>query len=318
MRPSLLPLLFLSASAVLVGCAGGDDGEPAAEAAADLSSAKVSVESRGSLPLNEISGLGTRTVGGKPQYLAIGDSSTTVVTFGIGDDGLPTNVKKNDLKSQFGNGDSQWEAIAGDSSGKVFIMSEGEATISVLDADLKLKHVMNLTLPKDSPLYTSWDRDENSRGEGMLLLSNGHVLVAKEKGPTALIEFAPKGQAAAGYTPALALKGAFKVPSGESSELVAVKSWELKASAARLIGDISDLTLDQDGSILVLSDQSRAIGRIERELGVDEDKVDLKAIWDLPREVDKPEGLQLVNGTPFIACDLSSADATSFFGISAL
>jgi hypothetical protein len=324
MRTALLSLSLLSAAAllsaatVMVGCAGSDDEEGAAAAAADLSSVKVSVENSASLGLNEVSGLGVRTVSGKPQYLAIGDSSTTLLTFNIGADGKPTSIKKNDLAPIFGGGDSQWEAVAGDSTGKVFIENESEATISVLDADLKLKHVISLTIPKDNPLYPSWDRDENSRGEGMLLLSNGHILIAKEKGPSAIIEFAPKGQDAKGYTAALQLKGAFKVPSGDSSEFVAVKNWELKSDAAHLIGDISDLTTDADGSIIVLSDQSRAIARIEKELSVDEDKIDLKAIWNLPREVDKPEGLQLVDGKPFVACDLPKADMTSFFSISAL
>lgn len=318
---SLLSLLFVSVTCFAVGCAGSADEDGAAEAAAaDLSEGKVAVEASASLGLNEVSGLGVRTVSGKAQYMAIGDSSKTLLTFDVGADGKPAGIKKNDLKSVFpGGGDeSQWEAVAGDSAGNVLVMSEGDATISVMDKDFKLKHVISLTVPSESPLYQSWNRDENSRGEGMLLLSNGHIIVAKEKGPSAIMEFAPKGESAAGYTPALALKGAFKYPSGTASEFVVVKSWELKATVARLIGDISDLTIDADGSILLLSDQSRAIARIERELGVDEDKIDLKAIWDLPREVDKPEGLQLINGKPFVACDLKKADMISFFSISAL
>lgn len=318
MRTSLLSLLFLSAATVMVGCAGSSDGDDGTAAAADLSETKVAVENSASLGLNEVSGLGVRTVSGKPQYLAIGDSSTTLLTFNIGSDGLPASVKKNDLKSIFGGGESQWEAVAGDSSGKVFLENEAEGTISILDADLKLKHVITLVLPDDSPLKRSWDRDANSRGEGMLLLNNGHILIAKEKGPSAIIEFAPKGQVANGYAPGQQLKGAFKVPSGDNSDFIAVKSWELKASAINLVGDISDLTVDADGTLMVLSDQSRAIARVEKELTVDEDKIDIKQLWDLPKEVDKPEGLQLVNGKPFVACDLPKADMTSFFSISAL
>lgn len=316
MTRALLPLLFLSAAAV--ACAGSTGSDESAEGAADLSSGKAAVEASAALPLNEVSGLGVRTVNGKPQYLAIGDSSTTLVTFNVGAEGTPTSVKSNDLSAIFPDSNSQWEAVAGDSSGHVFIESEGEATISVLSTDLKLQHLIHLTVPKDNPLSSSWDRDDNSRGEGMLLLSNGHILIAKEKGPPALMEFAPKGEAAAGYSPALALKGAFEYPSGSESEFVAVKNWELKSSVARLIGDISDLTLDADGAIMLLSDQSRAIARIEKELSVDEEKVDLKAIWNLPRQVDKPEGLQLINGKPIVSCDLKKATDISFFSISAL
>lgn len=318
MRRALLPLLFLSA--VGVACGGGSDSDDGAEAvaAADLSSGKVAIENSATLPINEVSGLGVRTVSGKPQYMAIGDSSTTLVTFDVGADGKPTRVKSNDLSSIFPDSDSQWEAVAGDASGHVFIESEGEATISVLSANLELQHLIHLTVPPDNPLFASWDRDDNSRGEGMLLLSNGHIIIAKEKGPPALMEFAPKGEPAAGYAPALALKGAFKFPSGSESEFVAVKNWELKSSVARLIGDISDLTLDADGAIMLLSDQSRAIARIEKELSVDEDKIDLKAIWDLPHAIEKPEGLQLINGKPIVGCDLKKVTDTSFFSISAL
>src|SRR6478735_6970547 len=110
MRTSLLPLLFLSAASVMVGCAGAD-GEDAAASTADLSETKVAVENSASLGLNEVSGLGVRTVSGKPQYMAIGDSSTTLFTFNIGSDGKPTSIKKNDLKSIFGAGESQWEAV---------------------------------------------------------------------------------------------------------------------------------------------------------------------------------------------------------------
>src|SRR6185295_10291274 len=114
------PLLFLSAASVMVGCAGSDD-EAAAASSADLSETKVTVENSASLGLNEVSGLGVRTVAGKPQYMAIGDSSTTMLTFNIGSDGKPTSIKKNDLSKIFGSGESQREAVTGDSSGKVFL-----------------------------------------------------------------------------------------------------------------------------------------------------------------------------------------------------
>lgn len=317
MRVALLSAAMITAA--LVGCAGGAENGDIAAGDADLSVVKLSVEESTSLPLNEISGLGVRTVAGKPQYLAVGDSSKVLLTFGLDESGRPTEVKKNDLKPMFpGGGDSQWEAVAGDGAGNVFIMSEGEAAISVLGPDLTLRHIIHLEVPEDSPLFTTWDRDENSRGEGMVLLGNGHILVAKEKGPSAIMELAPAGEAAQGYAPGLGLQGAFKIPRGETSDYVVVKSWELKAVAARFIGDISDLTIGSDGSLVVLSDQSRSIARIERELSVEEDRIDLKQVWDLPREVDKPEGLQLVDGAPIVACDLPQASAKSFFRVSPL
>ncbi|MBX3227258.1 MAG: SdiA-regulated domain-containing protein [Labilithrix sp.] len=315
MLRTVLPLLFCCA----VGCAGSSDDAAYATDEGALTLTKIAVEDSAALPLEEVSGLGVRTINGKPQYLAVSDSSTTLVTFALGPNGLPKDVAEHKLKRIFGGGESQWEAVAGDASGRVFIMSEAEGTISVLSKGLELDHVITLSIPEDHPLYAAWERDENSRGEGMLLLENGHILVAKEKGPAALVEFAPKGEDAAGYTPELALKNrAFEVPAGEESVFEAVAFWELKTSAARLIGDISDLAVDANGTIILLSDQSRAIARIERELSVDERKIDLKALWELPRKVDKPEGLVIVGGKPFVASDLPRADALSFFALSAL
>ena len=43
--------------------------------------------------------------------------------------------------------------------------------------------------------------EPNSRGEGMILMKNGHVLVLKEKQPSMLIEFGPKGDLPMGYGP---------------------------------------------------------------------------------------------------------------------
>lgn len=315
LRAALLSILLCA-----MGCASADPALPAPVTGEDaLTTVKIGVEASGSLPLEEISGLGVRTIGDRPSYLAVSDSSTTLITFSLGGDGSPRNVEEHDLARLFGGGDSQWEAVAGDAAGRTFIMSEADATVSVLTPDFELAHIFRLRLPEESPLYHSWDRDPNSRGEGMVLLANGHILVAKEKGPAALVEFAPAGEAAAGYLPELALRDRpFTLPTGARSELVAVASWELKASAARLIGDISDLAVGADGALLVLSDQSRAIARVERELTVDEGKIDLKALWNLPGEIDKPEGLLVVDGKPAVACDLARAEATSFFALSPL
>lgn len=318
MRTRTVAVLLFS---MLAACAGNAAQDDADTTSADISTDKLKLQASALLPIDEVSGLGQRTTGGKTQYMAIGDSSWTILTFDIGQSGTPENLQQHDTSSLFGSGDSQWEAIAGDASGKVFVESEDQATISVLNSAMsKVEHTISLTIPKDHPLYHSWQADPNSRGEGMVLMNNGHILIAKEKGPSALIEFALKGEAASGWDPSLALakSASFKVPSGTTSEMQPVAFWELKTDSGQIMGDISELTTLDDGTLYMLTDQGRAIAKPEKTLSPSENKIDLKQAWDLPKEADKPEGLVIVNGSPFVTCDLHKVSDPSWFSISAI
>ncbi len=97
-----------------------------------------------------------------------------------------------------------------------------------------------------------------------------------------------------------------------------VAYWELKSDAAKVVADISDLATDATGQLYVLSDQSRVIARIERELISDEGKIDLKAVYELPKAVDKPEGLLLVGGAPLVTVDQPSLGAKTLFRLDSL
>ncbi|MCW5837565.1 MAG: SdiA-regulated domain-containing protein, partial [Labilithrix sp.] len=220
----------------------------------------------------------------------------------------------------FGERASQWEAVAGDGAGRVFVLAESTSTISVLAPDLaRVTHRLRLAIPKEHPLASAWKADANSRGEGLVLLSNGHVLVAKEKRPSAVVELGPKGSAAEGFRPELALgDGAFPLPKEGDSELVPLKHWLLKDKDTRLIGDVSDLAVDAEGRLFLLSDQGRAVARVERVLDVDESKIDLKAVYALPPRVAKPEGLAFAHGQAFVATDGKDVDADALFGLEPL
>jgi uncharacterized protein YjiK len=311
-------LSLLIGCAVACGSSSSEDDTTAAEA--NLNASRLSDPTSSKLPLKEVSGLGVRKIDGKQNYLAIGDSTPMLITFDLDESGKVKSPKKNSLSGLFGSGPSQFEAVAGDGSGKVFILNEGESKISVITKDFgRITHTFKLTMPEDHDLASSWDRDENSRGEGMLLLKNGHILIAKEKGPPCIMEFATKRSRAAGYKPELALGDReFDVPNGDETELVPVAYWELKSDAARIIGDISDLALDSQGRILVLTDQGRAIVRVEAELTPDENKIDAKQVYELPRAVDKPEGLIVANGKPIVAIDNQDDSIDSVFSFTAL
>lgn len=303
-----VPAGLMAIASMAVACSGGGaaSGDDAMGSEAEIKEGKLSVTSQAKLPADEISGLGRRTASGKTQYLAIPDAETALLTFDVDAAGRPSQIAKHDLSGLFASGPSQWEAVAGDGSGAVFVLAEASDTIHVLDAGLKrVVHTIQLVLPKHHPLEDAWKDDLNSHGEGMLLLANGHVLVVKEKSPVALIEFAVDGEAAQGYRPALALGAGdtFAVPPGSSSTMTAVHHWLLKSSDVKLVADVSELALDVDGRLLLLSDQRRAVVRVEQELRADEDKIDVKTVLVLPSAVEKPEGLVLASGVPLVAID---------------
>lgn len=293
--------------------APSDDDATAADVA-EIKETKIEVSGTGRLPIAEVSGLGQRKLGGKAQYLAIGDATPTLVTFDLDASGKASTITSHDLSGLFGSGPSQWEAVAGDATGAVFVMNEASDSISVLDPALRrITHTMKLSIPESHPLARDWKKDPNSHGEGMLLLANGHVLVVKEKAPVALVEFAPAGEDAQGYRADLALGSRpFAVPSGASSTLVATKYWSLKATDTKQLPDVSELAVEADGRLLLLTDQGRGIVRVERGLRVDEDKMDLKSVYRLPPSVDKPEGLVMAGSIPMVAIDAREAGETLF------
>ena len=311
----LVATLLLSACAV-----SNATSESVSEAEDELRRTMTKVVEGRPLPIVEVSGLGQRRVDGATTYLAIGDSSPTIVTFAIGEDGDVSHVQPHDLTRLLGRNPPQWEAGAGVGAGRVFVLAESTSTIAVLDPRLEdVTHTIRLEIPPSFPLASAWAADENSRAEGIVLLANGHVLVAKEKNPPAIVELGPRGAAPEGFRPELALGDRpFSLPASRESELVALKHWVLKAKDAKPIGDISELAVDGDGRLYLLSDQGRAIARLEGDLDPAEDKIDVKALFSLPPPVDKPEGLVFASGTPFVATDGKQVAADALYELEPL
>jgi hypothetical protein len=308
----LLPLLV-----PIAACAGPAD-DPVGAGADEVVAERV-VEST-ALPIAEVSGLGQRRIGGAVEHLAAGDASRTIVTFRVEPSGRTTALAEHDLSGLFAGGASQWEAIAGDGDGRVFLLEEAGSRIEVLAPELdRVVHTIHLVVPPDHPLAARWSAEPNSRGEGIVLLANGHVLVAKEKSPPALIEFVPRGEAPAGYDPDHALGARpFPLASGAASELVAAKHWLLKSKDEAAFPDLSDLATDGEGRLLLLTDEGRAIARIERRLDTGEERIDIKATFGLPGSLDKPEGLVFAAGSPFVATDAADVERTALHRITPL
>jgi hypothetical protein len=261
------------------------EGAPGGESARQASpprAAPLALVARAGLPLAEASGPGRRLLDGAPSYLAVGDDGATIFTFGV-EGGAIAGLEAHDLTPLFGNGPSQWEAVAGDGTGGAFVLAETSGVVAVLSPDLgRVEHSFAPSL-EGSPLADGRGRDANARGEGLLLLASGHLPVVMEREPVALIEFGPPGSAPEGYRPELAAgAGAFATPAGETSTFVALHHWALKHDDRDLVPDASELAPSADGRLFLASDRGRAVIRVERELSPGEDHLDVKAVARLP------------------------------------
>lgn len=253
------------------------------------------------VPLREVSGLAVRTAAdGALHLLAIGDRTAEVAVAPVAADATLGEWIVVDLHALDRDvaGLAQLEAVAADGAGLVAVLAEEPALLVAGDAATR-RLAGAWRLDVSAAPEAAWDADENSRGEGLVLMRNGHALVAKEKRPPYLIEFGPAGSTALGLGPDSFLAGgeAWPPPAGDS--LVALAAWPV--DDARL-ADLSDLALDARRRPWVLSDQSRSLGRIET--GAD-GAVSVVDLVQLPKGVEKPEGLAfLPDGSALVASDL--------------
>ena len=193
---------------------------------------------------------------------------------------------------------SQWEAIAIDGSGRNFLLQEYSQAIVVMDGSLtSVQHVLNFDFglskyatKKRSKRYRNFDDSLSS--EGFLLLKNGHVLIAKEKSPSVLAEFAPSGSFSIGVDPDTLLPNGEKFEfnsSGERTNLVIVNEWQIAGYGKC---DISDLASDRHGSIFVLSENCGTVLKLD-QLKINDPIVVASKKWRLPKVIKHPEGLSI-------------------------
>lgn len=143
---------------------------------------------RGRVPLPEVSGLSTSYEGDSARLVAVGDDRvslavTTVTTGGVV--GEWTVITASDVNAvNVGGAFRQLEAAELDGAGRVWVLTEENSRLAGVDIEARqvigAARLDTSTIPE---LHASWSRDDASRGEGLLLLRRGHVLVAKEKDP---------------------------------------------------------------------------------------------------------------------------------------
>ena len=267
------------------------------------------------LPVLEASDLAVRTVDGHTEVLVVGDRTAHIAAGTYDPERGFSNWQTIDLSSLEGwplpPHDSQLEAVAVDGGTLVAMMREDPPFVHVADTTTgAVVANIRLVAPADSPLAAAWD-DPSSRGEGLVLLRDGRLLVAKEKRPRALIEFAPVGADARGLSREVLLgpDEAWAAPAG-SVDYAAVAMWKLRGPAKKALGDISSMTIGRDRNLWLLSDKSRCLAQISlaTPLAPTTGAIrDVGDVWRLPKGTQKPEGVAAIDDeTVLVSMDTDS------------
>lgn len=289
----------------------------------------LEVESSHRMPLRELSGLDYRVSDEGIEILVIGDRKAKIAQFNLGTGVIKEFPFDEILLRQFSLCQSRrskscgkllkklfsdWEALRLDRFGRVFVLQEHSDTVLVLDRTMSsIEKVLNFDILAGFPSKVQDSSKkflENSYGEGLLLLHNGHFVVAKERNPIALIEYGPKGSVSSGINSSTVLKRSeeFDLGGVSRSEYTALATWQLGGSSKC---DFSDLEFYQ-GSILVLSQQCQQIFVFE---GLDKgDKALLRTLTlSLPSHIKNPEALAVLpDGRIVVGSDLRSKDDNLF------
>ena len=113
------------------------------------------------------------------QLVIVGDKthSLYVVNWDDRQNGKIEEFPLAELVPDFRKAGSQWESVVADESGRVFILQENPARVFVTSPDLKsIERVIRLEIPKKGFERVAWNKDLNSRGEGLILLKNRNLV----------------------------------------------------------------------------------------------------------------------------------------------
>lgn len=266
-----------------------------------MPAASSTVVDRWRLPLREASALGLRRVAGSLELLSVDDDryhlSRSALTPPLVVPREPT-----DVGPAFGVGsharESNFEGVDADGRGRVFLLRENDAQVVVLSADLtRVERTIDLKVG-DGALGRQWAADDNSRGEGLVLLDNGHLLIAKQRRDPWLIEFGPIGDEPAGFRPGLSVgpDDHFPLPGGDPATFGVLAAWPIAESTG--LTSLNDLAVDDDGGLWAVSSGSACLARLRGPLTPD-GRVPEFDTWRLPLEVvpdrdDRPKAEGLV------------------------
>ncbi len=211
---------------------------------------------------------------------------------------------------------ANWEGLALDGKGRFFALQEHTQQLLVLDPGLNhVEKILQFDFSESfDPLWRLRPEklSQNSLAEGLLLLNNGHFLLAKEKDPMLFVEFGPDGDTPLGVHPdtVLGKQETFEIPTSSDLRVryKALASWPISANGKC---DISDLAVDDKGQLLALSETCLQITRYG-ELPVG-GKAEAQQYLPLPPEIRRPEALAVEGDAWYIASDLSSKRQYNFY-----
>jgi hypothetical protein len=205
--------------------------------------------------------------------------------------------------------DPQIEAVCADGGGRVLLLQETPPRVELIDLEaLEAVALIDLVMEGRGEIAQAWSDPKGSRGEGVVLLPGGHLLVAKEKNPAALIEFGPPHSRSRGLARggALADGARWAIKKGRH-RFVALAIWRPDKTLAKTCADFSDLEIGPDGRLYLLSDKSSTIARLD-DLPAGGGTAALLDAWRLGDLDGKPEGLAFTaQGRAIVGLDTRKA-----------
>jgi hypothetical protein len=260
---------------------------------------KLAVRDVADVPLRELSGLALR--GG--DLLAVGDREPSIFCAPLGS--WPPQWRGVDLADlNLPDGGTQFEALVATGDHTVLVLQEQPARVLNIDVSAPaLLGTLQLDIPEGHRLHEAWLGDRSSRGESLVLAEKGHLLVVKEKDPSAILEFGPPGDAPVGWR-----RGSTPVaPAAGDATLTLLATWWLGGRLSKELPDISEATIGPDGCLYLLSDQGSAIARLPDNLESTGGTVDAEAVWRIAGRPENPEGMViLADGTALVGLDTHS------------
>ena len=263
------------------------------------------------VPLREVSGICVRRACNHQMSLvAVGDRVAEVAWLPLPCHDLETiewqTKKLGKLPgSEIARDHPQIEAVCADGTGRIIVLQETPPRAEVVDLDAsRTTASIDLVADGDDEFSRAWSDADGSGGEGFVLLPNGHLLVAKEKKPAALIEFGTPGSRSQGLVRGGALEEGARwgVEKGRH-EFVPLAVWFPDERLAEACKDFSDLEIGPDGRLYVLSDQSATIARLD-DLKPGGGTAAATTTWRLEELNGKPEGLAFTTeGRAIVALD---------------
>jgi hypothetical protein len=268
-----------------------------------------------SVPLREVSGVCLRRGRrGEMSLVAIGDRVAVAAWVRLpSNDSARLDWHTIDITrltgSQLPEHDPQIEAVCADGAGRVLLLQESPPRAELADLTAaRIVASIALEVPGRSELAESWSDPDGSRGEGAAFLRKGHLLVAKEKRPRALIEFGPCGARSHGLVRggALSAGARWQIAAG-AHRYVALAVWWPDKGLAKACKDFSDLEVGPDGCLYLLSDKSESIARLD-DLPPGGGTAKLTESWRIKDLNGKPEGLAFTaKGRAIVALDTRKA-----------